>query len=151
MTTSPSLRFDYLEVAQEYAADAALWRLTPKFTAGPPWHGRIASDVDYEVWLYTWLPGQGTDLHDHGPSAGAVAVASGTLVENALNGGVLTLTPGEGRRFSARHLHRFHNPGTENAVSVHVFGPALQLTTHYRIEHNRHLVTVAVDRAGVQW
>ena len=32
-------------------------------------------------WLLSWLPGQGTGLHDHGGSAGAFAVVRGTLHE----------------------------------------------------------------------
>src|SRR3712207_8332217 len=34
-----------------------------------------------QVWLLSWLPGQGTGLHDHGGSAGALAVVRGTLSE----------------------------------------------------------------------
>src|SRR3954447_27009918 len=44
----------------------------------PALHSELAGA---QVWLLSWLPGQGTDLHDHGPSAGAFAVARGMLTE----------------------------------------------------------------------
>src|SRR3982751_824198 len=40
-----------------------------------------------EVWLLSWVPGQGTALHDHGPSAGAFAVAQGVLSERVVAAG----------------------------------------------------------------
>src|SRR3712207_4335402 len=40
-----------------------------------------------EVWLLSWLPGQGTALHDHGSSAGAFAVAQGVLSERVVAAG----------------------------------------------------------------
>ncbi|MCW2695795.1 MAG: cysteine dioxygenase type, partial [Modestobacter sp.] len=40
-----------------------------------------------EVWLLSWVPGQATALHDHGPSAGAFAVARGVLSERVVGAG----------------------------------------------------------------
>src|SRR4051812_25004769 len=37
-----------------------------------------------QVWLLSWLPEQGTPLHDHGTSAGAFTVVSGTLTERVV-------------------------------------------------------------------
>ena len=37
-----------------------------------------------QVWLLSWLPGQGTDLHDHCTSAGAFVVARGSLAERVV-------------------------------------------------------------------
>src|SRR3954453_6322351 len=42
---------------------------------------------DVQIWLLSWLPGQGTPLHDHGDSAGAFAVARGTLTEKVVAAG----------------------------------------------------------------
>ena len=41
----------------------------------PGLHAELAGA---QIWLLSWLPGQGTDLHDHGGSAGAFAVARGS-------------------------------------------------------------------------
>ena len=40
-----------------------------------------------QVWLLSWLPDQGTPLHDHGTSAGAFAVVRGTLTERVVAAG----------------------------------------------------------------
>ena len=36
------------------------------------WHQRIYRDQRVDVWLISWLPSQGTQLHDHGGSAGSL-------------------------------------------------------------------------------
>ena len=45
-----------------------------------------AISTEAEIWLLSWVPGQGTALHDHGLSAGAFAVAQGTLIERVVDG-----------------------------------------------------------------
>ena len=37
-----------------------------------------------QIWVLSWLPGQGTPLHDHGRSAGAFAVVRGVLTERVV-------------------------------------------------------------------
>ncbi len=110
-----------------------------------------------QVWLLSWLPGQGTDLHDHGSSAGAFAVARGTLAERvvaARPGRVLEstvdLTGGRVRFFGAHHVHQVTNRLAEPAVSVHVYTPGLQWMNTYRVERDG-LVRTGTERAGVDW
>ena len=43
-----------------------------------------------QVWLLSWLPEQGTPLHDHGTSAGAFSVVPGTLTERVVAAGPRT-------------------------------------------------------------
>ena len=47
------------------------------FDADERWHQRIYRDRRIDVWLISWLPTQGTQLHDHGGSSGAFTVLSG--------------------------------------------------------------------------
>jgi hypothetical protein len=77
-------RTDHLALAERYAAAPDLWPVAPRFNPGQRWYHRIAQATDHEVWLLTWLPGQGTDLHDHGGSAGAFHVLSGSLIEDTV-------------------------------------------------------------------
>ncbi len=51
------------------------------------WHQRIYRDRRVDVWLISWLPTQGTQLHDHGGSAGSFTVLSGALTEAVVSGG----------------------------------------------------------------
>jgi predicted metal-dependent enzyme (double-stranded beta helix superfamily) len=155
-------RLDHLATATRYAADPDQWPVAPRFSPRERWYHRLAQDDDHEVWLLTWLPGQGTGLHDHGGSAGAFQVVSGTLVEDTLTDrrgvpgrGAPRLTArelgeGAGRRFGARHIHRIVNASGRPAISVHVYAPALTTMTRYRITAHG-LDVVDIDRAGAQW
>jgi mannose-6-phosphate isomerase-like protein (cupin superfamily) len=142
-------------LARRYAADPTTWPFAPRFSATERWYARIGGDPTHEAWLLTWLPGQGTDLHDHGGSAGAFVVVSGSLREEVVD--LRTARPrevllhaGAARSFDARHVHRITNPGTVPAVSLHVYAPALREMTRYRIEDGT-LSTAVVEKAGVDW
>jgi hypothetical protein len=101
----------------------------------------------------SWLPGQGTDLHDHGGSSGAFLVVAGALTEETVSGGLLRphrLAAGAARRFGARHVHLVTNRADRPAVSVHVYRPALRRMIRYRLADG--LLRVAeVAEAGVAW
>ncbi len=45
------------------------------------WFTRIRGDDELDIWLISWVPGQPTELHDHGGSLGALTVLSGALNE----------------------------------------------------------------------
>jgi hypothetical protein len=148
---------DHLAVARRYAAHPNHWPLAPRFNPVHRWCHRLAVEADVEVWLLTWLPGQGTNLHDHGGSSGAFLVIAGHLTERTAAGPDgparltgTTLPVGRGRSFGPHHIHQITNTSPWPAVSVHVYGPALREMTRYRIEDGRLIVT-AVDRAGADW
>src|SRR5438270_11727550 len=52
-----------------------------RYTEGRRWHQRLYRDRRVDLWLISWLPSQGTELHDHGGSAGAFTVLAGELAE----------------------------------------------------------------------
>jgi hypothetical protein len=156
--TVVDIRLDHLATATRYAADPDSWPVAPRFNAVDRWYHRLAQEPDHEVWLLTWLPGQGTDLHDHGGSAGAFHVFSGTLTEDTVATGAdgspritaRELGEGAGRRFGTRHIHRITNRSNRPAISIHAYGPALTTMTRYRIGA-AGLDIVTVERAGAQW
>jgi hypothetical protein len=121
----------------------------------PSLHAELA---DAQIWLLSWLPGQGTDLHDHGSAAGAFAVARGTLTERvvaarareAAHQSTTDLTAGRVRYFGAHYVHQVTNSLAEPAVSLHVYAPALRWMNTYRIERGA-LVRTGTERAGVDW
>jgi hypothetical protein len=144
---------DYLAVARRLAARPEEWPLAPRFDPTRRWYHRLVADPLAEAWLLSWLPGQGTDLHDHGGSAGAFVVVSGSLVEETVAGGRLVDTThhaGTGRVFGAHHVHRVTNLGLRPAVSLHVYGPALTSMTRYHLADG-HLTATALERAGEDW
>jgi mannose-6-phosphate isomerase-like protein (cupin superfamily) len=145
-------------VARRYAEDPSSWPFAPRFNPDSRWYARIGGDSGHEAWLLTWLPGQSTDLHDHGGSAGAFVVVSGVLTEHVVRpdqaGRVVprevTLPAGAARAFGARHVHRIVNTGHLPAVSLHVYAPALRRMTRYTIDDG-FLSVAVVEQAGVNW
>jgi hypothetical protein len=110
-----------------------------------------------QVWLLSWLPDQGTPLHDHGTSAGAFTVVRGTLSERVVAAGrdavresTDDLTVGRVRHFGAHYVHQVTNAQTEPAISVHVYTPGLIWMNTYAID-GRALVRTGTERAGVDW
>jgi Cysteine dioxygenase type I len=93
----------------------------------------------FEAWAIGWPPGGRIELHDHGPSTGAVVVATGSLTETVLKptarGTSLittrTVPAGGHRRFGPGYVHDLGNDGREDAVSVHVYGPKLTTMSYY--------------------
>jgi len=72
----------------EYRAAGRWTHLLPTDDAAavldPDLHADLAGA---QVWLLSWLPEQGTPLHDHGTSAGAFSVVRGTLTERTVAAG----------------------------------------------------------------
>ncbi|GLZ76000.1 hypothetical protein Afil01_08070 [Actinorhabdospora filicis] len=144
---------DLADLAREYAAGP----IEPRFDAERRWFSRLAAEPDHEVWLLTWLPGQETELHDHGGSGGVFLVAEGVLNEEIVvadrDGVVLTgrdYARGSARRFGPRHVHRIRNTGTVPAVSVHVYEPRLTVMNRYDVAGGR-LMALGADVEGVSW
>ncbi|MGI5521070.1 cysteine dioxygenase [Micromonospora sp. CA-259024] len=143
---------DLLAVAARWA-DPAGWPVTLRFDPAERWYARLAVADDHEVWALSWLPGQGTDLHDHGGSAGAFRVVDGALTEETVTGDRLRprlLPAGTGRRFGPRHVHQVTNRGEQPGVSVHVYRPALVRMTRYHLLDGR-LRVAEVAEAGRSW
>ncbi|MFN2536028.1 MAG: cysteine dioxygenase family protein [Pseudonocardiaceae bacterium] len=145
-------------LAMSLAAHPERWRPLVDYRIDTRWYRLLERNPHYEVWLLSWLPGQGTDLHDHGPASGAFAVAAGTLTERVVAGKPgrppvevsRTLETGRCRVFGPRYVHQVTNTGGIPAVSVHVYTPGLTVMNRYRVEPPglRH---VAVEQAGVDW
>jgi predicted metal-dependent enzyme (double-stranded beta helix superfamily) len=154
--TAVDVRLDHLAIAARYAAAPEQWPVAPRFNPVDRWYHRLAVADDHEVWLLTWLPGQGTDLHDHGGSSGAFLVAAGTLTEETVTTDerpravAHELGEGTGRRFGPRHIHRVTNRSSRPATSIHVYGPALTTMTRYRLTA-AGLEIRTIEAAGVQW
>jgi predicted metal-dependent enzyme (double-stranded beta helix superfamily) len=156
--TAVDVRLDHLAIAARYAAEPEQWSVAPRFNPVDRWYHRLAVADDHEVWLLTWLPGQSTDLHDHGGSSGGFLIFGGSLIEETVTvapGGTARITSrelgeGAGRRFGPRHIHRVANRSSRPAISIHVYGPALTTMTRYRLGP-QSLEVLAVENAGVQW
>lgn len=99
------------------------------------WWARLGLTEGVELWLLSWLPGQGTEPHDHGGAAGSFTVLTGELAEDyRYPGGPVrsALRPvGSALGFGSGRAHRMLNRGTVGAASVHAYSPPLVPTREY--------------------
>ncbi|GIG21089.1 hypothetical protein Cch01nite_18130 [Cellulomonas chitinilytica] len=151
--THPTLGVDELsELTRSLADRPDLWRPLVRFQESGRWWTRLDGPPGVDVWLITWLPTHGTELHDHGASAAAFTIAAGTLTENRpddrgrpvpqdfATGLTQTVDPGD--------LHDVVNTGTEPAVSIHAYSPRLTRMTYWGAGDDGRLVptrTVETD------
>ncbi|GHG38566.1 MULTISPECIES: cysteine dioxygenase [Streptomyces] len=115
---------EFAGLARELAADPALWAPHVEYDATTRWYHRLRVGPGYEVWLLSWVPGQGSGLHDHGRSSGVLTVLQGELTERT-DRGVRTLRPGTQRVFAPGYVHEVVNDSLEPVVSLHVYFPGL--------------------------
>jgi predicted metal-dependent enzyme (double-stranded beta helix superfamily) len=132
-----------------------LWEPLVRFDPQTRVHVRALVAPTWEAWVLTWLPGQGTVIHDHGGSAGAFVVVDGGLTEETYGlrrplPALRELGVGRVRAFSALHVHRVTNTGDVPTISVHVYAPAIRTMTSYE-QVGGQLTAIGIERAGADW
>ncbi len=117
------------------------------------WHRRIYRDAQVDIWLITWLPTQGTQLHDHGGSAGSFTVVSGelaeaTYVESGPHAGTLrerVHPAGRSVGFGAGYVHDVRNLSDAPAVSVHAYSAPLTSMTYWDVDETGLVQLATLD------
>jgi predicted metal-dependent enzyme (double-stranded beta helix superfamily) len=152
--------FSPTQFLTQLAEQRRLWEPLIEFDPRSRHYMRLAAEPDVEAWLLTWLPGQGTEWHDHGGSAGAFLTVRGALTERyamvhrdgppRIRPELRTVGAGMLRPFGSKHVHRVTNEGPEPAVSLHAYAPALLEMNEYAVDGGR-LRLVAAQRAGQSW
>jgi hypothetical protein len=154
---SPAEAADPRRIALTLAERPDLWRPLVRF-AEPRFYQRLAAGSRWEAWLLSWLPGQGTGLHDHGGSAGVFTVLDGEVDESvpvrrpgeAARLVTRTYRAGAVRAFGPRHLHDVTGRPGLGSVTLHVYAPRLTAMTRYSLLDGE-LITVAREREGEDW
>jgi len=104
------------------------------------WWARLALTGGVELWLLSWLPGQGTGPHDHGGAAGAFTVLLGSLAEDYRypSGPIRQLGHAVGNSigFGAGRAHDLRNASAMPTASVHAYSPPLVPTREYASLHD---------------
>ncbi|MBV8861116.1 MAG: cysteine dioxygenase family protein [Mycobacterium sp.] len=139
-------------------------------TGGVPtadgWFARLYNDDEVDIWLISWVPGQSTELHDHGGSLGALTLLSGSLDEFRWDGERLRLRRLEAGDQAGFPLGWVHDvvwapprpapavtPVTASAVprvtlpaalqgptlSVHAYSPPLTVKSYYEVTDQQTL------------
>ena len=113
------------------------------------WFTRIQGDDEIDIWLISWVPGQPTELHDHGGSLGALTVLSGTLREfrwDTHQWQSRRLNAGDQAGFPLGWVHDVVWAPTlgesaraaTSTLSVHAYSPPLTVMSYYEVtEENR--------------
>ncbi|MEU1436274.1 cysteine dioxygenase family protein [Streptomyces sp. NPDC005786] len=120
----PATVAEFAGLARTIAADRSQWAPLVRYDTTTRWYHRLRTGPGYEVWLLSWVPGQGSGLHDHGPSSGVLTVLDGELTERTERG-KRTLDAGAQRVFAPGYIHEVVNDSLEPAVSLHVYYPGL--------------------------
>ncbi|WP_419995472.1 cysteine dioxygenase [Streptomyces boninensis] len=120
----PATVAGFAGLARTIAADRDRWSPLVTYDPTTRWYHRLQTGPGYEVWLLSWLPGQGSGAHDHGPSSGVLTVLEGELTETT-GAARRTLTPGAQRVFAPGYAHEVVNAALTPAVSLHVYYPGL--------------------------
>ncbi|WP_455358924.1 cysteine dioxygenase [Streptomyces sp. SYSU K21746] len=120
----PATVAEFAGLARSIAADRAQWEHLVEYDATSRWYHRLRTGPGYEVWLLSWVPGQGSGMHDHGRSSGVLTVLDGELTEHTARG-ARSHGAGAQRVFAPGYVHEVVNDSLEPAVSLHVYYPGL--------------------------
>ena len=89
-------------------------------------------DSSVGVYLASWCPGDGTDMHDHAGTSGAVVVAQGTIREERPGredaDEVIELRAGASFQFEDSDSHRIENASGLMAATIHCCSPPVEIT-----------------------
>ena len=139
------------ELVQALGQRPDLWRHLVHHDRERRVYEQLWRDEHVAAWLICWMRDHDTGFHDHDLSAGAVAVVSGTVVEERLmlGGPPLrrTFEGGGTFDFAASEIHRVYNPAAAPAVTLHAYSPPLWRMGQYSISPSgvlrRHAVSYA--------
>ncbi|POX39697.1 cysteine dioxygenase [Streptomyces sp. Ru73] len=143
----PATVAEFVGLARAVAADRDQWAPLVEYDATTRWYHRLRTGPGYEVWLLSWLPGQGSGRHDHGRSSGVLTVLDGELTEHSTSGSRL-LTSGTQRVFAPGYVHEVTNDALTPAVSLHVYFPGLTDMPMHPRARARHEGAPAAQRAA---
>jgi len=113
------------------------WIDKVRLQAEQRWYERLYLGPDYDIWVISWLPGQSTGFHDHGPSSGAFVVATGILAEHRPGERTRVIHPGKPRAFGPDYTHDVRNVSLAPAISIHAYSPPLSDMNEYELDGSR--------------
>jgi predicted metal-dependent enzyme (double-stranded beta helix superfamily) len=130
---------ELVAVVRAVAEQTELWQprvRIPQLTQR--WWTRLVQSDAVDVWLLSWLPGQSTDLHDHGTSSAAFQVVRGELSEVRIDRTNVSRTvhrrgPGVLTWLAPGVIHDVHGAGNGPAVSIHAYSPPLTTMNYYDV------------------
>jgi predicted metal-dependent enzyme (double-stranded beta helix superfamily) len=143
---------ELITVATQIAAIPELWTECVSHDPEHRTYEQLLRDEHLDVWLLCWSRDHDTGFHDHDLSAGAVAVAHGSVREERLVLGRSVDEPiariacaGSQFSFGASDIHRVLHAGEGPAVTIHAYSPPLTRMGSYTVEPTGQLRRHAVS------
>jgi hypothetical protein len=135
------LDVDELEqLVRTIAADPQAWEPLVVVDEHRRRYRLLYEDDRIDVWVLSWMAGQGTGFHDHDLSGVGLACARGEVVERQMllpNGATsVAMTPGVSRQGPPGYIHSVAHVGGEPAVTIHAYSPPLERVGQYRVDEH---------------
>ena len=120
------------------AADATIWDPLQVVDADRRRYRLLFEDPRVDVWVLSWMPGQGTGFHDHDLSSVGLACAQGVVTERQMllptGATTVEMTAGSSRRGGPGYIHSVAHHSGEPAITIHAYSPPLERVGQYRVD-----------------
>ena len=98
----------------------------------------LYEDDRIDVWVLSWMPGQGTGFHDHDLSGVGLCCARGEVHERQMllptGATTVEMTPGVSRQGPPGYIHSVAHADGEPAVTIHAYSPPLERVGQYKVD-----------------
>lgn len=125
-------------LALDVAADRELWEPLIDVDTHRRRYRLLYDDDRIDVWVLSWMSGQGTGFHDHDLSAVGLACALGEVVERQMllptGATSVSMTPGVSRQGPPGYIHSVAHVAGSPAVTIHAYSPPLVRVGQYRVD-----------------
>lgn len=125
-------------LALRIAADRPTWEPLVGVDAHRRRYRLLYEDDRIDVWVLSWMAGQGTGFHDHDLSGVGLACAQGEVLEKQMllpsGASSVRMTSGVGRQGPPGYIHSVAHVGGTPAVTIHAYSPPLVRVGQYRVD-----------------
>jgi len=133
---TPRTQQELAVIVQSFASSVQ-WLDRVRLRADRRWYERLYHGREYDVWLISWMPEQSTGFHDHGASAGAFLVTTGTLEEHRPGERSRVVSAGDFCAFGPDYAHDVRNVSNGPSISIHAYSPPLTEMNQYELDSDR--------------
>jgi predicted metal-dependent enzyme (double-stranded beta helix superfamily) len=120
------------------AETAAIWTPLQVIDADRRRYRLLYEDARIDIWVLSWMPGQGTGFHDHDLSSVGLACAQGAVTERQMllptGATTVEMSAGTSRRGGPGYIHSVAHCGGEPAITIHAYSPPLERVGQYRVD-----------------
>lgn len=125
-------------LAVAVAADRELWEPLVMVDSHRRRYRLLYEDDRIDVWVLSWMSGQGTGFHDHDLSGVGLSCARGEVVERQMllptGATSVAMTPGVSRQGPPGYIHSVAHVAGSPAVTIHAYSPPLVRVGQYRVD-----------------